>query len=104
VQLSSLCGIEKYIYNNTNYVLLGIIMRRTTGKSAGKGLGIHIEEQERGDVVAADRGSQVRVNHLSLTANALAISQLAGILAVQAHDAVAQNDRAYSIILLRLTC
>jgi hypothetical protein len=40
-------------------------------------------------VVAADRGSQVQANHFSLTANALAISQLAGILAVQAQDAAA---------------
>jgi hypothetical protein len=40
VQLSSLCGFEKYIYNNTNYVLLGVIIRRTTGKSAGKGLAL----------------------------------------------------------------
>jgi hypothetical protein len=63
VQLSSLCGIEKYIYNNTNYVLLGIIMRRTTGKSAGKGLGTHIEKQEREAVVAADRGSQVKIDY-----------------------------------------
>jgi hypothetical protein len=39
VQLSSLCGIEDYIYNNTNYFLLGVIIRRTTSKSAGKGLG-----------------------------------------------------------------
>ena len=89
MQLSSLCGIEKYIYNNTNYVLLGVIIRRTTGKSAGKGLSTHMEKQEREAVVAADRGSQVQVNHFSLTANALASSQLAGILAVQAHDAAA---------------
>jgi hypothetical protein len=46
---SSLCGIEEYIYNNTNYFLLGVIIRRTTGKSAGKGLGhSHREAGERG--------------------------------------------------------
>ena len=51
--------------------------------------GTHIEKQERKAVVAADRGGQVQVNHFSLTANALAVSQLTGILAVQAHDAAA---------------
>jgi hypothetical protein len=55
----------------------------------GRVWGTHIEKQERQTVVASDRGSQIQANHSSLTANALAISQLAGILAVQAHDAAA---------------
>jgi hypothetical protein len=44
----------------------------------GKVWGTHIEKQERQAVVAADRGSQVQVNHFSLAANALAVSQLTG--------------------------
>ena len=48
-----------------------------------------IEKQKRQAVVAGDRGSQVQVNHFPFTANALAISQLTGILAVRAHDAAA---------------
>jgi hypothetical protein len=49
----------------------------------------HIEKQERQAVVAADRGSQVQINYFSFTANTLAVSQLTGILAVQARDAAA---------------
>jgi hypothetical protein len=54
---------------------------------SGRVWGTHIENQERHAVVTGDRGSQVQVNHFSLIANALAVSQLTGILAVQAHDA-----------------
>jgi hypothetical protein len=56
---------------------------------SGRGWGTHIEKQERQAVVVGDRGSQVQVNHFPLTANALAVSQLTGIFAVQAHDAAA---------------
>jgi hypothetical protein len=59
-------------------------LRANSENWPGRVWGTHIEKQKRQVVVA--RGGHVQVNNFPLTANALAVSQLTGILAVQARD------------------
>jgi hypothetical protein len=85
VRLSSLCGIEECIYNNANYFLLAVI-KKNDRQVGPERFGVLTPRSRRDRLSSLPIGSS---QSFSLTASALAVSQLAGILAVQAHDAVA---------------